>query len=651
MAARRRSSHISAVPALAARVPGALRRHRWLLLAIIVLLWGTTDDREVGLIADGRQMIFTAVAMTETGSLGQARSRDLTVPRADGDSVSRYGLAMSLAQVPAAAAAPFVEGRLGPGASQPLFLIVPFLLVLATALLAAIGARQLGGGFSAERAAILLTTLASPCGAYVAFELSEPLQALALTAGFVAALRARAADCRSPRRDAAIAGLFAGLAVVTKSSLLFVAPLALIPLLVTPRARRGRLCSAALAGFAPLAAIWLYFEFARFGRPFAGYAGEGFTHPFVDGAWRLLVGPNKGLLLYFPAAIVACVAVSRALRSDRLRAALLVGTVLPTLALLLLAAPWWAWHGVDGWGPRLLVPGIPLLAIAAAPEIERWRTPWRVALLALSIVMNVPPLLQHPTPVVRYMWACAWPSSATESARVPGFARRQQAGNILIPPDQILADVPAATPFLVLPWFMNASRGDGPTIAAHLNAPPWIGARPDITPVPPLSSEAAVAIVRPPRWNFWGRGLLPEPADRRPFAVYDAALLDQIMRAQQLRQRDRALTLSQKIESLAPSGFADALLLESYRLLRRKPEAVEWLRHLPIERRQHPAINVVLALWDRDDGKDAEARELLRSSAASYPAASPIQRALEAPLAAWPPDFASMTANPSLEVR
>jgi hypothetical protein len=234
-------------------------------------------------------------------------------------------------------------------------------------------------------------------------------------------------------------------------------------------------------------------------------------------------------------------------------AALLAGTVLPTLALLLLAAPWWAWHGVDGWGPRLLVP--------------------------------------------------------------------------------------------------NASRGDGPTIAAHLNAPPWIGARPDIKLVPPLSSEAAVAIARSPRWNFWGRGLSPAPADRRPFAVYDAALIDPIMRAQQLRQRDRALDLSRKLESLAPSGFADALLLESYRLLGRKPEAVDWLTHLPMERRQHPAINVVLALWDRDEGKDAEARELLRSSAASYPAASPIQRGLDAPLEAWPSDFASMTADPTLEVR
>jgi hypothetical protein len=132
--------------------------------------------------------------------------------------------------------------------------------------------------------------------------------------------------------------------------------------------------------------------------------------------------------------------------------------------------------------------------------------------------------------------------------------------------------------------------------------------------------------------------------------VYDAALIDQVLRAQQLRQSDRALELAQKLEALAPSGLADALLLESYRLLQRKPDAIAWLTQLPVERRQHPAINVVLALWDRDEGKDEEAHALLRSSAASYPS-SPVTRAVDSPLSAWPADFASMTADPTLDVR
>jgi hypothetical protein len=303
------------------------------------------------------------------------------------------------------------------------------------------------------------------------------------------------------------------------------------------------------------------------------------------------------------------------------------------VALWILAAPWWAWHGVDGWGPRLLVPGVPLLAAAAATELTRWRAPWRGALLVMCVLLNLSPLLQHPTTVVRYMWACTWPPVDAQTASgVPHFAQRELDGRVVIPPDQVLATAPSASPFILLPWFFRAAHSDDETRAARLNSPPWLPAYPDIRPTPPLSAADAAFIVHP------------------SFAVYDAALADQILRAQQLRQRDRALALALKLERLAPDGFADALLLESYRVLGRKSDAIDWLTHLSIERRQHPAINVVLALWDRDDGKDEEARALLRSSAPSYPGA-PVQRALGLPLAAWPADFAGMTADPTLAVR
>jgi hypothetical protein len=201
-----------------------------------------------------------------------------------------------------------------------------------------------------------------------------------------------------------------------------------------------------------------------------------------------------------------------------------------------------------------------------------------------------------------------------------------------MPPDQVLASTASASPFIVLPWFFRAAHADGADRAARLSAPPWLTARPDIRPPSGLPDDAVAFLVRP------------------AFAVYDAALTDQVLRAQQLRQGDRALELALKLERLAPDGFADALLLESYRLLRRKEAAIDWLTHLPVSRRQHPAINVVLALWERDEGREDSARALLRSSAPSYPGA-PVQRAADAALAAWPADFAAMTADPSLEVR
>src|SRR5258708_2217164 len=135
-------------------------RLTWLLLLMTAAVLGiAVDTRVVGRIADGRQMIFTAVAIAETGSLGQAHGRDLTVPRPEGDSVSRYGLGMSLAQLPAAAAAPSIEARRGPRTSQWVFLVAPFALVLACGMLAARITRDLGGNAGAQGVALLLATV------------------------------------------------------------------------------------------------------------------------------------------------------------------------------------------------------------------------------------------------------------------------------------------------------------------------------------------------------------------------------------------------------------------------------------------------------------------------------------------------------------
>ena len=250
-----------------------------------------TDGRWRGLQSPSRR----------PGELGQARGRDFTWPRAEGDAVSRYGMGMSLAQLPAAWMAPRIEARLGPGASQPLFLIVPLLCVCAAA--AAAGWIALGLGLSAGgvAAAVLLTALGSPLGSYASLDLSEPVQAAALALSLACSLTSSHAFVtpRSSRRYAFLAGAAAGIAVLTKSSLAVAIPFALLPLLSGARTgARSRIVSA-LAGLALPFGGWIYFEIARFGRLFASYKGEGFTHPWLDGFWRLLAGPNGGSVSTF----------------------------------------------------------------------------------------------------------------------------------------------------------------------------------------------------------------------------------------------------------------------------------------------------------------------------------------------------------------
>ena len=128
---------------------------RGALIAVAVVLALTADDRHAGKVSDGREVIGTAVAIVETGGIGIAKGAPRAVDRGD-DAVSRYGLGASVAQVPAALLAPLVERRLGPGTSQPLFLLAPFLAVLLAAGAAGSVARLAGGAPAAPADLVVL---------------------------------------------------------------------------------------------------------------------------------------------------------------------------------------------------------------------------------------------------------------------------------------------------------------------------------------------------------------------------------------------------------------------------------------------------------------------------------------------------------------
>jgi hypothetical protein len=624
-------------------LPRAARLTLITVAAVLVLL---TDDRHVGMVADGRQMINTAVAIAETGEIGLARGTDFTLPRARGDAVSRFGMGTSLLQVPAAWLAPKVEAVHGPGSSQFLFLFVPLIGVLVTAWAAARVVLLLGAPAAAAAPAILLASVASPLGSYSAMEFSEPVQAAALGIAFAAALASARSEDRRATRLAAAAGAAAGFAVLTKSSLVIAAPWTLLPLLANGDARRvRRRITAAAAGALPMLVVWAGFELVRFGRLFGGYPDDSFTHSFVDGAWRLLIGPNRGLLLFYPAAIAAGLWAIRALcRDDRLLKLSAAAVWLPVLAMLAVAAPYWGWHGMEGWGPRLIVPAVALLAPLAAAWSTAWspRLAWAVA--ALCAVINLAPLLQHPTPVATYVMSCRWPEvpPGKEAADFPFYARGlTDSGAPTVVPFEVLEREPAASQFLVYPWFSSAIRTTGDDLATRLAEPPWASVRPDIVPERLTLDQRMIRELAPqPRLGFLGRSLWA--AAGSSIAAYDDALWEQVARAQQLRDTGRALELAHKLVRLVPVGESDALLLESFRLAGRRDEAAAHIREMPLERRGHPKINVVLALFERDAGNETGARAFLQSVVHGFPGA-PAEQAVHQPLSEWPVDLHAMT--------
>jgi hypothetical protein len=314
--------------------------------------------------------------------------------------------------------------------------------------------------------------------------------------------------------------------------------------------------------------------------------------------------------------------------------------------MLAVAAPYWGWHGMEGWGPRLIVPAVALLApLAAAWLADRsLRLVWAIA--ALCLVINLPPLLQHPTPVATYVMSCRWPEVPPnkEARDFPFYARGvTENGTHTVVPFEVLEREPSASSFLVYPWFFASSRTDGDELVERLGHPPWSSVRPNIVPERKvLDSPLIRELAPPPRIGFLGRSLW---AGAGSVAAYDDALWEQVARAQQLRDTERALELAVKLLRLVPVGESDALLLESYRLAGMRDQAAAHIRSMPLERRGHPKINVVLALFERDAGNEPGARAFLESVVHGFPGAR-AEQAVHQSLSDWPADLHGMTMAP-----
>jgi hypothetical protein len=122
-----------------------------------------------------------------------------------------------------------------------------------------------------------------------------------------------------------------------------------------------------------LALLGIY-NWARFGSPLiSGYhfaEGEGFNSPLLIGLYGLFFSPYRGLFWYNPILILA---IPGWLMLRR-RTSRLAWLALALIALQALAfASWWSWHGGIVWGPRFLLPALPLATLALAPIIDAAR--------------------------------------------------------------------------------------------------------------------------------------------------------------------------------------------------------------------------------------------------------------------------------------
>ncbi|MFH0900665.1 MAG: hypothetical protein V2A73_08560 [Pseudomonadota bacterium] len=284
-------------------------------------------------------------------------------------------------------------------------------------------ARRLGSKETGAGLAAIVFGLATPAWAYATLFWGHQLAAACLVAAFAAAIElasdrpaagagAGASDgdgyglARLARRDIMLAfalGLALGLAVMTEYQ---AAPPALVLFIYAlagawKHGRRRRLLMVglgALAGALPSVALLCWYHHAAFGSVFAigyshvyGWGGMkqglmGITYPKPSVLARLLVAPERGLLVLAPALFVAPLGLVAACRSasNNGRIAILASAIAGYY--LLLNASYVYWSGGWTYGPRHLAPAIPFLCLLLGPAWTIGRKWLRLAILVGAVL-------------------------------------------------------------------------------------------------------------------------------------------------------------------------------------------------------------------------------------------------------------------------
>jgi hypothetical protein len=269
-------------------------------------------------------------------------------------------------------------------------------VVACIAVMVYLTARELGLNRRWSTATALAATLASPLAVYARMDFSQPLTALSLTAALWLWLRAA-------KSGSVLPGLGAGLAmaagvlvrldfVVINVPVLF--GLALWNASTERPGRRGRQLGLGLAAGAVAAAVGvvLFVNDLKFGSPFAtGYpdAWSKTLAPIVTALIGHLFSPGAGLLWHFPLSALFVVSLWRLAGRHRLLVVVVMGLFVCRLALY---SVWRNWPGGLAWGPRFLVPMVPLITIVVmlwAADAPWRRRRWVTAGIGLSWLVSL----------------------------------------------------------------------------------------------------------------------------------------------------------------------------------------------------------------------------------------------------------------------
>lgn len=264
-----------------------------------------------------------------------------------------------------------------------------------------------GFGVSAARAlgGTAILAFATPLWVYSRDLFAEPLFGFCLI-GTLYLLRDP--DEADARHRIMLAGILSSLGILARISFVPIVAIFATYLIFASHERRAGLrrglwyCLCCV----PVVVVIASLNLKRFGGvALTGYHtafDQGFSLPLGTGLVRNLVSPYRSILLYAPP--VALFILGFAGFGRRYRRQLLLMTSV-VVYVFVIYSKWWAWHGGWCWGPRFLVPILPLLLLPGLAVIEdrrRWLLPVTVVLALIGVIVQVGGVLINYTAAYDY---------------------------------------------------------------------------------------------------------------------------------------------------------------------------------------------------------------------------------------------------------
>jgi hypothetical protein len=198
------------------------------------------------------------------------------------------------------------------------------------------------------------------------------------------------------RRDALWLGVWAG--CLFNAKYVFAAAIlgGLVVIAWTLRTQRPKLLHvakwAAVTGV-PLAIVALAYNYARWESitktGYEPYLDAYFGGSIFDGAWGMLLSPNKSALLYSPPLVLAVLMLPAAVKQVPRLGFAMLGMVVP---VFLVYCTYRSWSGDYAWGPRFFVWAVPVVLVPLAWWIDapgRWRKVVLGVVVASGIVVQL----------------------------------------------------------------------------------------------------------------------------------------------------------------------------------------------------------------------------------------------------------------------